>query len=203
MVAGSAVRTGIDSDFALVRYNANGTLDDGFGTHGKVTTDLGTEADTPRAIVIQPDGGIVVAGAAGENIGLARYTDHGNLDTTFGDNGTTVTPLASEHVANGVALTADGHILVAGYTLGANVNRDFMLARYTDEGDLDSAFGDHGFVTTDVLGGDDFAENLLVDSHGRIVLVGRASSSTISRHGARPLHAGRNARFEHSTATAG
>ena len=54
-----------------------------------------------------------------------------------------------------------------------------MLARYTDKGDLDSAFGDHGFVTTDVLGGDDFAENLLVDSHGRIVVVGRASSSTI------------------------
>ena len=47
VVAGSAVRGGIDSDFALVRYNADGTLDDGFGTHGKVTTDLGTEADTP------------------------------------------------------------------------------------------------------------------------------------------------------------
>ena len=54
-----------------------------------------------------------------------------------------------------------------------------LLARYTAAGALDTGFGDHGAVRTDVGGGDDFAENLLVDSHGRFVLVGRATSATI------------------------
>ena len=84
VVAGSAVRNGIDGDFALVRYNADGTPDQSFGTGGIVTTDLGTQSDAARALVIAPDGKIVVAGSAGEDIGLARYTSGGVLDTTFG-----------------------------------------------------------------------------------------------------------------------
>ena len=144
-----------------------------------MTTDLGTQSDDARALVIQPDGRIVVAGSAGEDVALARYTAAGSLDATFGQGGTTVTDLGSDDVATGVALTSDGHIAIAGYTLGPLVNRDFLLTRYTAAGSLDTAFGDHGAVKTDVGGGDDFAENLLVDAHGRIVLVGRASSATI------------------------
>ena len=119
VVAGFATRNGIDSDFALVRYNADGTLDPSFGTDGIVTTDLGTRGDDARAIAIQPDGRIVVAGTPDEDIALARYTTGGTLDATFGHGGTTITDLGSEDVANGVALTPDGHIAVAGYTLGA------------------------------------------------------------------------------------
>ena len=99
--------------------------------------------------------------------------------TPLRDVGKTITDLGSEDVANGVALTPDGQIVVAGYTLGPHVNRDFLLARYNAAGSLDTSFGDHGTVNTDLGGGDDFAENLLVDAHGRIVLVGRAASATI------------------------
>jgi uncharacterized delta-60 repeat protein len=170
VVAGFATRLGIDGDFAVVRYLADGKLDDGFGTHGIVTTDLGTEADDARAIVVRPDGSIVVAGSADEDIGLARYSSEGKLE------GTTVTDLGSDDVANGVALTPDGHILVAGYTLGAHTTRDFLLLRYDANGKQDATFP---VVRTDVLGGDDYAENLVVDGQGRIVVVGRATSSTI------------------------
>ena len=69
--------------------------------------------------------------------------------------------------------------MIAGSTLGSTVTRDFLLARYRADGSLDTAFGDHGAVETDVGGGDDFAESLAVDSQGRMVLVGRATSSTI------------------------
>ncbi len=180
VVAGYAAGpTNIDTDFALVRYNADGTPDDGFGTHGIVTTDLGTRSDDARALVIQPDGEIVVVGTAGDDLALARYTSAGAPDAGFGQAGIRITDLGSEDVATGVALTPDGHIAIAGYTLGPHVNRDFLLARYTAAGDLDTAFGDHGAVKTDVGGGDDFAENLLVDPSGRFVLVGRATSSTI------------------------
>jgi uncharacterized delta-60 repeat protein len=180
VVAGFATRNGIDGDFAVVRYTADGMPDPGFGGgDGIVTTDLGTGGDDARAIAIQPDGRIVVAGTADEDIALARYTTGGDLDGTFGHGGTTITDFGSEDVATGVALTPDGHIAVSGYTLGPHINRDFLLARYDDKGNLDTAFGDHGAVKTDVLGGDDYAENLVVDSSGRFVVVGRATSSTI------------------------
>ncbi len=179
VVAGFAFIAGIDSDFALARYNADGTLDTSFGTGGKVTTDLGTRSDDARAIVIQPDGAIVVTGTAGDNVALARYTADGKLDPAFGSGGTTVSNVGPSSVATGVALTANGQILVAGYTVGAQSNRDFLLARYRVDGTLDTTFGSGGHVTTDLGSGDDFAENILVDAHGRIILVGRATSSTI------------------------
>ncbi len=179
VVAGFATRAGIDGDFAVVRYNPDGTLDPSFGTGGVVTTDLGTRGDDARAVVIQPDGRIVVAGSAGEDIALARYLPNGTLDVAFGHGGSTITDLGSDDVANGVALTPAGEIVIAGFTLGAGINRDFLLARYRADGGLDTAFGDHGAVETDVSGGDDFAENVAVDAAGRIVLVGRATSPTI------------------------
>ena len=180
LVAGFAVRPpGIDSDFALVRYNPDGALDTSFGTGGVVTTDVGTTSDDARTLVIQPDGRIVLAGTAGEDIAVARYRSDGTLDPTFGHAGTTTTDFGSDDVANGIALTPSGEILIAGYTLGTKLNRDFLLARYSNAGALDTSFGDHGAVKTDLGGGDDFAENLTVDTHDRIILVGRATSATI------------------------
>ncbi len=180
VVAGFGVRNGIDSDVAIVRYNADGAPDDSFGTAGVASADLGTRSDDARAVAIQPDGKIVVAGTADEDIGLARFTSSGHLDPTFGQGGTTVTDLGSDDVANGVALTPGGEIEIAGYTLGPKIDRDFLLARYDTEGNLDTGFGDHGAVKTDLGAGDDFAEDLALDSQGRTILVGRATSATIS-----------------------
>jgi uncharacterized delta-60 repeat protein len=166
VVAGYATRNGIDSDFALARYDADGTLDDGFGDHGIVTTDLGTRSDDARALVLQPGGGIVVAGSAGEDVALARYSATGDF------LGSTISDFGSDDVANGVALAPGGDILIAGYTLGPAIDRDFLLARYSAAGVLAQT------VKTD-LGGDDFAENLLVDGDGRIVVAGHSASATI------------------------
>jgi uncharacterized delta-60 repeat protein len=179
IVVGGYAAAGVSSDFALVRYNPDGTLDTSFDGDGIVTTDLGTASDDIRGLVLQPDGRIVAAGTAGEDVALARYLPDGRLDPAFGQAGTRITDFGSDDVANGVALTAGGEILIAGQTLGARVDRDFMLARYTAAGALDTAFGDHGIVKTDLGDGDDFAENLTVDGQGRIVVVGRATSPTI------------------------
>jgi uncharacterized delta-60 repeat protein len=103
------------------------------------------------------------------------------LDTSFGPSrsGITITDFGSDDFANGIALTATGQILVAGHTLGAALNIDFALARYQADGGLDRSFGSDGIVKTDIGDGDDFAENLTVQADGRIVVVGRATSSTI------------------------
>ena len=142
-----------------------------------VVTDLGTRSDDARAMLIQPDGAIVVAGSTDNGLILARYTPAGQLDPTFGTGGFTTSTVGD--VATGVALTPDGHLVICGYTVGAGGSHDFLLARFRADGTLDTTFGDHGAVRTDVLGGDDYAENLVVDPAGRIVLVGRATSPTI------------------------
>ena len=175
VVAGFATQPDIlgDDDFALARYLDDGTLDPSFGEDGIVTTDLGTATELGRAVVIQSDGTIVVAGTADGDVALVRYTPDGEVDTT------TITDLGSDDFANGLALTADDEILVAGHTLGSAGDLDFALARYTADGSLDHAFGTDGVAKTDFGGGDDFGEGLAIDADGRIVLVGRASSSTI------------------------
>src|SRR5262249_46757084 len=179
VVAGSAATSSINTDFAVARYNANGTPDNSFNSDGKLTTDMGNEGDAARAVLVQPDGKILVVGTSGEDIALARYTSTGDPDPDFGTGGKTVTDFGSEDVATGVALNADGQIFISGYTLGPQIDRDFLLARYTDGGELDSTFGTGGAVKTDLGDGDDFAENLTLDDQGRIILVGRATSSTI------------------------
>ena len=115
---GGRVRTaasGIGSDFALARYNPDGTIDSSFDGDGIVTTDFGALSDDDaRALVIEPDGRIVVVGTAGEDIALARYMPDGKLDTTFGSGGTKITDLGFDDVATGVALTPDGKIVISG-----------------------------------------------------------------------------------------
>ena len=124
VVAGQATTGGstlADGDFALARYNTDGTPDMSFDGDGLVLTDLGTTADVARAVAIRPDGRIVVAGTADGDVALVRYTDKGEVDESFGDHGKRVTDFGSDDFANGLALTGDGHILVAGHTLGAGL----------------------------------------------------------------------------------
>jgi uncharacterized delta-60 repeat protein len=139
LAAGLAVgSSGVGTDFVLARYNPGGSLDTSFGTNGTVTIDFGVLShDGATAIAIQPDGKIVVTGVAGEDIALVRYTIDGHLDPTFGNAGTLTTDLGFVDVANGVALTPDGHIVVAGYTIGPKANNDFLLVRYTADGNQD------------------------------------------------------------------
>ena len=54
----------VSGDFGIVRLDPNGVLDTSFGDNGLLTVDFFGGADTPNAIAIQPDGRIIVAGAA-------------------------------------------------------------------------------------------------------------------------------------------
>ena len=181
VVAGSAFASnGVDEDFAVARYNADGSLDDSFGAHGITTIDLGTENDFAKGLAIESDGKIVLGGNATEDVGLVRLLPNGTLDPTFGNLGKSVTKIGLGADVNGVALTSDGGIRIAGSTVGAiSQNHDFLLAGFRADGTLNLGFGHFGFVTTDFGQGDDFAENLVVDDQGEIILVGRASSDTI------------------------
>jgi uncharacterized delta-60 repeat protein len=177
VVAGSAQTSAIDGDFAVARDNADGTPDKSFSGDGMVTTNIAGENDDARAVAIQPDGKIVVAGDTDAGIALARYDSKGELDPTFDGDGKAVGPTGE---ANGVAITPGGSILVAGARGGPHGDLDVMIAGFTTTGKPDAAFGQSGIALTDLSGGFDTADDLVLDSQGRIVVVGSATSATVT-----------------------
>src|SRR5947207_1170650 len=175
-----------DEDFAVARYNPDGTLDKTFGVGGKVQTDLPGLAAVASSVVVQPDGKIVVAGGAFPlftfvgDFKVVRYNSNGALDTSFGDSGIVTTTFPEGSYAFDVALQADGKIIAAGtvfvdFNPGESSNTDFALARYNPDGTPDATFGNGGHVSTDFFGLEDDAFSLLIQPDGKIVAVGSAN----------------------------
>jgi uncharacterized delta-60 repeat protein len=170
VVAGLTDAGGVP-DFALARYNPDGSLDPTFGTGGQVTTDFSGGNDQAFGVAIQSDGKIVVAGVATIDFALVRYNPDGSLDTRFGTGGKVTTDFSgdSDH-AHGVAIQPDGKIVVAG-TAGF---AEFALARYNTDGTLDTGFRTDGKLTTDFSGGIEQAHGVAIQPDGKIVVVGVA-----------------------------
>jgi uncharacterized delta-60 repeat protein len=135
-------------DFALARYNPDGSLDASFAGDGKLTTDFGG-SDIARAVALQKDGRIVVAGQTDFAFALARYERDGRLDTSFDADGKLTTDFGGFDGAYDVAIQPDGRIVAAGYG-GSNEFGlgGFALARYNLDGSLDTTFGEDGKVGT-------------------------------------------------------
>ncbi|RLS73949.1 MAG: hypothetical protein DWH99_02165, partial [Planctomycetota bacterium] len=168
---------GSNLDFALMRYNSNGSLDTTFDGDGKVTTAVGSSHDAAHSVAIQSDGKIVVAGYSdnGSNyeFALTRYNSNGSLDTNFDGDGKVTTDFGSSDTAYSVAIQSDGKIVVAGYSFNGS-NRDFALTRYNANGSLDTTFDGDGKVTTDFGNSDDFAYSVAIQSDGKILVAGES-----------------------------
>ena len=119
------------SQFALARYNANGSLDTSFGEGGIVTTPIGQFANAgASAIALQGDGRIVAVGDADIQTGpadlaVARFNADGTIDSAFGSGGTTSTDFGIDDYGHDMALQADGKIIAV-----AMSDDGFKLTRY-------------------------------------------------------------------------
>ena len=164
----------VNTDVALARYNADGTLDTTFSGDGRVTTDvLGspdpweTSRDGAKSVAIQPDGKIIAAGyTQSESVSgllLVRYNPDGTRDSSFGDHGIVV--YGDQAFLTGMALQADRRIVVT-----ARTPTGFVLARYTPAGAPDDTFGADGVVQTDST------TAVTIQPDGRIVVAGTWSS---------------------------
>ena len=164
-------------DFGVARYNADGTLDAGFGAGGLVTTDFGG-FDQANGVAVQPDDKIVVVGPLQGTVGMARYNPDGSLDSTFGTGGKVVTDATpSGDGAFDVAVASGGKIVVGGGTgFGPFGTSDFLLLRYNIDGSLDSTFGSAGIVTTD-FGGGEVAFAIGVGPDGKITAAGGTNTA--------------------------
>lgn len=172
-----------DDDFAVARYETDGSLDTSFSDDGKVITDIGG-SDEGNGVVIQQDGKIVVAGRSGQNFALARYNPDGSLDTSFDSDG--ILSLSTDSLggnfgaANGVAVAIqpDGKIVVAG-SIKQGEPKKFALVRFLSDGRLDVSFEGDGFATSQFQPGglaDEEIKAIAIRSDGKIAAVGEYKS---------------------------
>ena len=155
-------------DFALIRYNTNGTLDNTFSSDGIVTTPIGAGNEGPSAMAIQADGKIILAGSASGTVssfGLARYNTDGSLDNTFDTDGILTTAFGTTASGIGaIALQTDGKIVAAGN--GGTGGHNHAMARYNTDGSLDNTFDTDGKLTS-AVGSD---KGVALQSDGKIVV---------------------------------
>jgi uncharacterized delta-60 repeat protein len=190
VVAGD-ISQGFVNELALARYTTSGSLDSSFNSTGEVLSDLPNLSSAyPNATSVsiqQPDGKIVVVGYASvltAGIGntdffVARYNTDGTLDTTFGTGGVVFTAFngSGQNDATGVALQANGDIVVVGYSFQGGIGQEFAVARYTSSGALDTTFGTGGEVLTQFgssTGG--FATSVAIQANGAIVVAGSSGA---------------------------
>ena len=184
VAGGAADSTGV-SQYALARFLPNGKLDETFGNRGVVVTDVG-RGDYIRAMSIQPDGKIVVAGScfieALDQLAfcVARYRPNGSLDRSFGGDGVVSTFVAENYTPIALALQSDGKIVVGGRYFAAD--SDLALARYLPNGDLDVTFDGDGMTVVD-LGGTDMMNALVLQPDNKIVVAGTYRDPSTFVHG--------------------
>jgi uncharacterized delta-60 repeat protein len=181
IVAAGFYDTTIDLDFALARYNSNGSLDTTFGSSGRRSADWDALDNVGQALAIQPDGKIIVVGytpnpaVPGDFIfALVRYINNGSPDTTFSGDGKTTTDFGIDDRAYAIALQPDGKIVVAGYTYSGS-DSDFILVRYNGNGSLDTTFSIDGITITNFNFGNDTAHAVAIQPDSKIVVAGYSS----------------------------
>jgi uncharacterized delta-60 repeat protein len=172
-------------DFAVIRYNANGTVDSSFGNAGTATADFASSDDRIRAIEIDANNNVVAIGSSAtggfstRNFAVARFTPTGQLDYTFGSGGKVVTDLFGNwDDSYGGTIQSDGEIVAAGFGYNG-VQYYFTLVRYNTDGTLDTTFGSGGIVTTDFAGGqENYAYAVTTQPDGKIVAAGSAATAS-------------------------
>jgi len=183
IIAAGYTMTSWICDFAMARYNPDGTLDNSFSSDGMLTTDLGSVNDHITSIILQPDGKIVAAGGCDDgsshpDFALVRYLPDGTLDNSFGSSGLVITPVTPDNDwANSAMLQHDGKIVVAGET-NNGTNSSSVLVRYLSNGSLDNSFGIGGIVITDMGTKQSRARGVALEPDGKIVTAGASFDMT-------------------------
>ena len=183
----------LSANFAAVRYNTNGAPDLSFGSLGRAQENVGGGTlDAGYAMAIQPDGKIIVAGAAGVGslpgpvsgntavnsfVALVRFNTNGSPDTSFGNNGAVITEIGTfSDFATSLALQPNGKILVAGAS--QNGFYKFFALRYNADGTVDGSYGNNGTAFVDFGSAtNEVAYALALDSSGRAILAGDAGGT--------------------------
>jgi uncharacterized delta-60 repeat protein len=185
VLAGYAFVNPGETDMAITRLNPDGTLDQGFGSGGTTLVNFlpgpPRSLDIANAVALQPDGKIVAAGFAGDNVGVVRLTPDGGLDAGFDPGGPEGAGKAQPHAgaANDVAI--DGTKIVTGgsWTPPGQTDSDVFADRMNANGSPDFTFssGSRSSSITFQIGGEDNALRMAVQADHKVLLVGTINQS--------------------------
>jgi uncharacterized delta-60 repeat protein len=177
------------TDVGLIRYLANGTRDDTFGSSGNGTVDSNLQLATSSQaedVLVMPDGTVFVSGesavAGSTQFVLGAFSSEGRLATGAG-----LTKFSDQNDrVRSMLRQADGKIVVVGQKANIGTNPDMAIVRYAGSGAAfgpDSSFGTDGKVTVDFFGGRDDAIGVVQQADGKLVVGG------LARNGAAPVFA--------------
>lgn len=169
----------LTNEYALMRFSTDGTRDSTFHHDGIVMTNMGIGAGIADAMLIQPDGKIVLAGQAlNENtfrweIAIARYNTDGSPDQTWDDDGIVFSgSLNADFTIKTIALQEDRKVIVGGYFGTAQSNNLFAIARYHPDGRLDETFGTEGIVLDSYGDQNNQINTIIIQPDGQILIAG-------------------------------
>ncbi|MEI8047944.1 MAG: T9SS type A sorting domain-containing protein [Bacteroidota bacterium] len=168
-----------DNNFAIIRYNINGSLDLSFDSDGIAITDFGSDGyESATAIAIQKDGKILAAGKTRISntnnyaFALSRYYTDGSPDISFGDSGKVLSAVESNGGVQSMVIQKDGKIIVAGVGLAINNSSpDIVSVRYKSTGSIDSTYGESGVLITD-FGGNGYKVSAVIQNESKLVIAG-------------------------------
>jgi len=182
VVVGTSDNDSGSSQFAVARFNVDGSLDTSFNGDGMVTARFtaGAGDDVGSGIAVQSDDKIVVVGTSDDGSGtsefaVARFNVDGSLDTSFNGDGMVTTRFTAgvgDDVGSGIAVQSDGKIVVVGTSDDRSGTSEFAMARFNVDGSLDTSFNGDGMVTASFLAGNNVGSGIVVQSDGKIVVVG-------------------------------
>jgi uncharacterized delta-60 repeat protein len=183
LAIGSVMNPTTGQDFAVVRYNPDGSLDPSFGSGGMVTTDFSGGSDQGTSLAIESNGQIVVAGTSlltsggftRDFVAMARYDANGQLDSSFGSGGKVIS--SSLFGAEAMVIEPGSKIVLAGGGEGST-----MLARFNADGSLDTTFANSGLSAPLNLSDFPGFNDLALQEDGKIVGVGDVSRMDHTRY---------------------
>ncbi|WP_217645565.1 beta strand repeat-containing protein, partial [Oceanisphaera psychrotolerans] len=186
LVAGQTNDSVSNKDVAVVRFNADGILDSGFGNGGTATIALdGMAGEYAWSVIEQSDGKIVMAVTGTNVVTVVRLTDTGALDGSFAGSGIVTTDVAggTENVTR-VAQQSDGKIVVAGIITSPidtfpHTSSEFLVLRYLDDGSLDTGFGGGDGMATIGAGYTIWGTGLDLQADGKMVVGGMHTTLTL------------------------
>lgn len=174
-------------DFALIRLNADGSIDNSFNSTGIVTTDYQHLYNTSHSIAIQSDGKYVAAGytfkpgSPDSDIMLVRYNTDGSVDRTFGNEGIVLIDHASADDFAWVVKTDKYDKLLVGGIVTENGIKNLFATRLNSNGSTDISFGERGIFLFKIFGNDEEVRDVLVQPDGKILLTGYFSDRKVKK----------------------
>ncbi len=177
ILIGANLNDSLGGNFALLRYNDDGSLDNSFGNNGIITKAIGSGGHNfCSSIALQNDQKILTLGyshnGSDKDFTLLRYDTSGNADNTFGLNGIVITDFGNNNDwGNFMTIQPDGKIIVVGISNNGS-DDDMAMARYNADGSLDTMFGSAGKLITSINNYNEQAYGVALQPDGKILVTG-------------------------------